>query len=186
MASFFMVDTAGDDQLLGDKTVQPSYAIKDRLLIVDDKAESDDEDEEEPIEMEFFGVKLNSKDVGKAVASCNSESLTKPPSEVAVQLDELTEKVNEALQNSKKHKLKKRQRITDLKSGPDEILSVRKENVKEDMQKTRRIPGFEQLESLPTVSRRKQPILNRVSFQEYFPLDTFKHKWISYDDIFDS
>lgn len=160
-----MVDTAGDVQQLGDKTVQPSYSIKDRLLIADEKAESEDDDGEEPIEMEFFGVKLNSKDVSNAVAA--SETLTKRPSDLAVQLGELTEKVNEAVQNSNTHKLKKRQRVTDLKSGPDEILSVRKENVKEDMQKTRRIPGFEQLQSLPTVSRRKQPILNRVSYQEF-------------------
>lgn len=162
MASFFMLDTAGDQQLFGDKPVQPAYAVynKDRLLTADDNAESEDDDEE-PIELEFFGVKMNSKVVSNAVAA--TETLTKPPSKVALQLDELKEKVNEALENSNTHKLQKRQRITDLKSGPDEILSVRKENVAEDMQKTRRVPGFEQLKALPTVSRRKQPILNRVS-----------------------
>lgn len=165
-----MLDSAGDEQLFGDKSVQPSYAVynKDRLLTADDNAESEGDDDEEPIEMEFFGVKMNSKVVSNAVAA--TDILTKPPSKVTLQLDELTEKVKEALENSNTHKLKKRQRITDLKSGPDEILSVRKENVVKDMQKTRRVPGFEQLKALPTVSRRKQPILNRVSCQENAPL----------------
>lgn len=166
MASLFMFDTSGDQQLNAAEGVKSSAALynaasKDRLLGNDENSE--DEDDEEAGEMELFGVKVNGKDMRKVVKSSAQETTLKPPSRVALQLTELTEKVNEAAQNSSTHKLAKRQRITDLHHDPSENMKERKANVEVDMQKTKRVPGFEQLKALPTVSKRKQPILNRVS-----------------------
>ncbi|XP_034473002.1 deoxynucleotidyltransferase terminal-interacting protein 2 [Drosophila innubila] len=165
MASLFMFDTSGDQQLVTAKGVQASAALyndacKDRLLGNDHEDSEDEDDESE--EIELFGVKVNSKDVRKAVKSSSQETTLKAPSKIALQLTELTEKVNEAAQNSSTHKLAKRQRITDLHNDPSENMKERKANVDVDMQKTKRIPGFEQLKALPTVSRRKQPKLNRA------------------------
>ncbi|KAH8400617.1 hypothetical protein KR222_008738 [Zaprionus bogoriensis] len=161
MSSFFLLDTAGDQQLFDENATQGTSALynsatNDRLLTSDHNEESEDD---EPVELELFGVKLNNKAVSEVVEACNPLATAKPPTKVLMQLDELTEKVNEAVQNASTHTFE-RQRI--VESGVVEGLQIRKENVETDMKKTRRVPGFEQLKALPTVGRRKQPLLNRA------------------------
>ncbi|ALC40407.1 CG1142 [Drosophila busckii] len=165
MASFFMLDTAGDEQLFGenaDKQPKTLYlsAGRDNVLI-EDNDDREDEEDAEPVEMELFGIKLNSKDMSKAISNATKES--GKPTKVAMQLDEVTEKVNEAAQYAGSHKLQKRQRIRDLhNSDPTEGLNIHKTNVEKNMEKTKLTAGFEQLNAIPTVARRKQPILNRA------------------------
>lgn len=165
MASLFVVDTSGDQQLFSGDGLQHSATVynefsKGRELAVDQEA-SEEEDEQDDEEMELFGVKLRCKDVSKVLATAQ-ETTKRLPSKVALQLDEVTEMVNEAAQNAATHKLQMRQRITEINSETSEDIQVRKINLEKDMQNTI-TNGIEQQKALPTVSRRKQPILNRVS-----------------------
>lgn len=161
-----MLDTAGDQQLFSGEGIQHSSALyngfsKGRQLAVD-KEDSEEEDEQDVGEVELFGLKLNGKDVSKVVAA-TLETTNRVSSKVALQLDEVTEKVNEAVQNAGTHKLQKRQRVTEINSETSEDIKVRKTNLEKDMQSTKQLNGIEQKKALPTVSRRKLPILNRVS-----------------------
>ncbi|EDW12061.1 deoxynucleotidyltransferase terminal-interacting protein 2 [Drosophila mojavensis] len=165
MASLFVVDTCGDQQLFSGDGLQHSDVVyneisKGRELAVDQEA-SEEEDEQADEEMELFGVKLRCKDVSKVLATAQGTT-KRLPSKVALQLDEVTEMVNEAAQNAATHKLQMRQRITEINSETSEDIQVRKINLEKDMQNTKDLNGIEQQKALPTVSRRKQPILNRA------------------------
>ncbi|KAH8262786.1 hypothetical protein KR044_000345 [Drosophila immigrans] len=165
MASLFVIDTAGDQQQDADvdgghaSTTLYKKAFSDCLLSANN---TDSEEEEEVQEIELFGVKVNNKDVRKVVKSTAAETTLAGPSKVAVRLTELAEQLNEAVENSAAHKMSKRKRITDLHCDTSENQKERKANVEVDMKKTVLTGGFEQLKALPTVSRRKQPILNRA------------------------
>ncbi|XP_068139979.1 uncharacterized protein [Drosophila tropicalis] len=169
MSSIFMLDTAGDQNLLNEQGSNLLYRSlsggQERLHLQDsDQDASSSDEDDENAEIELFGVKLNSKDVSKAIGTGRN---TKPnQSKVAQELDEVTEKLAKAVENSSKHKAKKRmtKHVVDLDhtEGPD--LSMRKENIVKDMQDARRTknPGLDKEHALPTVGKRKQPILNRI------------------------
>ncbi|EDV99001.1 deoxynucleotidyltransferase terminal-interacting protein 2 [Drosophila grimshawi] len=164
MASFFMLDTAGDQQLCGSNAEQPSAALYNGIFR-ERQEQSEDDEEEESGEVELFGVKVSCKNVSKVIASSTQqqqqETSMQMPSKVAIQLDEVAERVNEAVQNAGTRIVEKRHRITELHTEIGEDLSVRKANVEVDMEQAKRITGIEKLQALPTVSRRRQPILNR-------------------------
>ncbi|XP_034100847.1 deoxynucleotidyltransferase terminal-interacting protein 2 [Drosophila nasuta] len=166
MASLFVIDTAGDQPQDADvdgghsSVAIYNNAFSDRLLSANNSG-SDDE-EEEVQEIELFGVKVNNKDVRKVVKSRANETTLAAPSKVAVRLTELAEQINEAVENSDTHKMSKRKKITDLHYDTSESQKERKANVELDMKKTVLTGEFAQSKALPTVSRRKQPLLNRA------------------------
>ncbi|KAH8376626.1 hypothetical protein KR093_000504 [Drosophila rubida] len=165
MASLFVIDTAGDQKQDANVDVGKSSTalynniFSDRLLSANN---TDSEDEDEDEEIELFGVKVNNKEVRKVVKSRADETTLAAPSKVAIQLTELAEQLNEAVENSSAHKMSKRKRITDLDCDTSENQKERKANVELDMKKTLLTGKFEQAQALPTVSRRKQPVLNRA------------------------
>ncbi|XP_064554058.1 deoxynucleotidyltransferase terminal-interacting protein 2 [Drosophila montana] len=164
MASLFTLDTDGDQQLFSADNLQYSAALYNGIFEDRQQEDSEEDDEQEAGEMELFGVKISCKDVSKVVAAAATQETPKRiASEVAIQLNEVAERVNEASQNVGTHKLQKRQRTTtEINNEISEDVIVRKANLEKDMQKAKQINGIEQLKALPTVSRRKQPILNRA------------------------
>lgn len=158
MDSAFVVDTTGNRE----SCLPTVVYTRDRLLL-HESDESGDYDHAEG-EVELFGLKLDRTEVDIAVSS-SLAGPRKRSSLMAEHLDEVAEKVADAVENSSTGKQTKRKRVThlDYSSGLD--LSMRQENMEKDMQRSRRTldPGLDQRCALPTVGKRQQPVLNRVS-----------------------
>ncbi|EDW27226.1 GL21176 [Drosophila persimilis] len=163
MDSIFLVDKTGDQELQSKQGPNVFYTKdKDRFLLSDGESGSSD-DEQPRGETELFGLKLSSKDISNVVHS--SLAGRKPaPSKVALHLDAITRKVEAAVDNSSKHKKYPLKRGTQLDCSCEPDVSIRLENVEKDMLRSRRAldPGLEQRNSLPTLGKRKQAIMNRA------------------------
>ncbi|SPP85546.1 deoxynucleotidyltransferase terminal-interacting protein 2 [Drosophila guanche] len=163
MDSIFLVDKTGNQELQSKRGTNVLYTKgRDRFLLSGDESGSSDEERSEG-ETQLFGLNFNSKDISDAVNS--SLAGTKPaPSKVALQLDEMTEKLEAAVDSSIQNKKGHRKRFTELDCSCEPDLIIRTENVEKDMLNSRRVldPGLAQRTALPCVGKRKQTILNRA------------------------
>ncbi|KAH8421225.1 hypothetical protein KR009_001758 [Drosophila setifemur] len=157
MDSTLLFDTTGNQELLGkhrptivfnrNTPLQPK-AIYETSIVKD-------------CEVDFFGVKLKSKEFDYAVNSSHIAMNTEV-SIVAKYLHGKTGSLAVAEQNFNKHNTRKQLNVLGIDHNNSEILG---ENVGNDMKKSKRKmdPGLDQRSALPTVGRRKQHILNRVT-----------------------
>ncbi|XP_034669257.1 deoxynucleotidyltransferase terminal-interacting protein 2 [Drosophila subobscura] len=163
MDSIFLVDKTGNQELQSKRGTNVLYTKgRDRFLLSGDESGSSDDEQNEG-ETQLFGLNFSSKDISDAVNS--SLAGTKPaPSKVAMQLDEMTRKVEAAVDNSIKNKKDHRKRFTEVDCSCEPDLIIRTENVEKDMLNSRRVldPGLAQRTALPSVGKRKQTILNRA------------------------
>ncbi|BFF94001.1 deoxynucleotidyltransferase terminal-interacting protein 2 [Drosophila madeirensis] len=163
MDSIFLVDKTGNQELQSKRGTNVLYTKgRDRFLLSGDESGSSDDERNEG-ETQLFGLNFSSKDISDAVNS--SLAGTKPvPSKVAMQLDEMTRKVEAAVDNSIKNKKDHRKRFTEVDCSCEPDLIIRTENVEKDMLNSRRVldPGLAQRTALPSVGKRKQTILNRA------------------------
>ncbi|KAH8251498.1 hypothetical protein KR038_006495 [Drosophila bunnanda] len=158
MDSLFVVDRAGHQE-----SSLPAVVYKrDRFLLNENSGETGDNDHFEA-EVKLFGLKLDHNEIDNAVrfSATGSGKLT---SEISENLDKVTEKVADAVESSFTGKQTKRKRVTELENINGLQQSMRQDNVEKNMQRSRRSldPGLDQHYALPTVSKRLQPILNKM------------------------
>lgn len=179
MDSIFLVDTTGRQEFNGEQQ-QKKIVYNKELLLTESDAHSEEDEEQNEGAVELFGLKLNSKEVLDVVNSLPDRK--KPVSKVAKKLEDLCEKVESAVENSSKPKVVPRKRVTELNHDAPH-LDLRQENLESNMKRTKQAlnPGLEQAHALPTVGKRQQPIINRVSVKRFVRTNSpFAH-----DEIFD-
>ncbi|KAH8354580.1 deoxynucleotidyltransferase terminal-interacting protein 2 [Drosophila kikkawai] len=158
MDSMFVLDRTGQRQ-----SSLPTVVYKtNRFLLQEESDEIRGTDDAED-EVKLFGLKLDRNKVDISVSS----SLAAPrkfSSEMTESLDKVAEKVTDAAENSRIEKRPKRKRVTELDNSSGLSMSMRQDNVEMNMQRSRRTldPGLDQRSALPTVSKRLQPVLNRL------------------------
>ncbi|KAH8240308.1 hypothetical protein KR032_010385 [Drosophila birchii] len=158
MDSLFVVDKTGHR-----KSSLPAVVYeRDRFLLDKKSCETRDIDHFEA-EVKLFGLKLDHKRVDIAVSSSLADS-RKSTSEISEHLDKVGKKVAEAVESSFIEKQAKRKRVTELENSSGLPLSVFRDNVERNMQRSRRSldPGLDQRNALPTVSKRLQPVLKNL------------------------
>lgn len=155
MEPIFLLDTRGNANPLEDQE-NPVVYKRDFFILNQNRFEACDDLEN--CKIEFFGLKLDSKDIDNAVKDMHI-CKKKVTSQVEKNLHCQVEKASNSFEKSC------RKQVSDFtnSSGVDE--NMRQKNMENNMNSTKRAiqPGFDQCKLLPTMSRRKQPIFNRVS-----------------------
>ncbi|KAH8323665.1 hypothetical protein KR067_001829 [Drosophila pandora] len=154
MEPIFLLDTRGNANPLEDQE-NPVVYKRDFFILNQNKFEACDDLEN--CKIEFFGLKLDSKDIDNAVKDMHI-CKKKITSQVEKNLHCQAEKASNSFEKSC------RKQVSDFtnSSGVDE--NMRQKNMENNMNSTKRAiqPGFDQCKLLPTMSKRKQPIFNRV------------------------
>ncbi|KAH8292791.1 hypothetical protein KR054_006455 [Drosophila jambulina] len=158
MDSLFVEDKTGRRE----STLPAVIYKRDRILLNEKNNGSKDNDHVED-EVKLFGLKLDRKKVDLAVSSSllSSRKLT---TEISEHLDNVAEKVSDAMGSFPIEQQAKRKRVTELGNSRVLSLSMHQDNVEKNMQRLRRTldPGLDQRSALPSVSKRLQPVLNKL------------------------
>uniref|UniRef100_A0A6P4E0W9 Deoxynucleotidyltransferase terminal-interacting protein 2 n=1 Tax=Drosophila rhopaloa TaxID=1041015 RepID=A0A6P4E0W9_DRORH len=155
MDSMFLLDSTGHRDINDE---QLSCIIYSREPQFPEKKEGIIGDDQQKNEIEFFGLRLNCKEVLNVVSPVPDKSKT--VSNVKRHLEEVGEKV---VENSKKPNLATRKRVSVLDHNATD-MGMRRKIVEWNMKGSRRAlnPDLDQRNALPTVGKRQQPILNRA------------------------
>ncbi|KAH8375691.1 deoxynucleotidyltransferase terminal-interacting protein 2 [Drosophila serrata] len=158
MDTLFVVDKAGHRE-----STLPTVVYKRDRFLLQDKSDGIGDNDHFDDEVKLFGLKLDQNKIDIAVSSSLTGS-EKLRSEISENLERLSEKVADAVQSSFVGKQAKRKWVTELEQGSGLLLSMRQDNVEKNMLRSRRFldPGLDQRNALPTVSKRLQPVLNKV------------------------
>lgn len=155
MKPIFLVDKSGNANPFAEQE-NPVVYKQDFIILNQDKFKASDDLEN--CKIELFGLKLDSKDIDNAVKDMHIHVCKKQvTSQVGKKLQCPTEQTSNACGKFyRKH-------VSDFTYSADK--NMRQKNVENNMNRTKRAikPGFDQCKLMPTISRRKQPIINKVS-----------------------
>ncbi|XP_073821879.1 uncharacterized protein [Musca autumnalis] len=177
--SLFVVDTSGNQDLLKTEALSaPKFSTKQRQALNETKTSSlssfaadlkheDNDGEEKKQEYDFFGLPPPSVDISNIIENTLSLSRRKP-TKVEQEMDHVISMSDEAARKKKepKPKLKKMLDIdhSDFNefTGKRDESQIFKTDVQKELNKSDMVPNLEQLKELPSISEKKQRILNRI------------------------
>ncbi|XP_013103468.2 deoxynucleotidyltransferase terminal-interacting protein 2 [Stomoxys calcitrans] len=178
--SLFVLDTLGNQDLLKTEAfTAPKFNIKQHKVIdestkksnlskfTDELKTEDDKVQDDQQEYDFFGLPPPSVDISDIIANTLSASRRKE-SKVEQEMDQVILKSDEASRN-KSEKKPKLKRMIDLDhsdfnefTGKRDESQIFKTDIQKELVKTEMVPNLEQLKELPSVTQKRQRVLNRI------------------------